>query len=146
MYTAKDGEVIFKKYSSVGELGQFAASYAQSLFTTSGQAVLICDRDTVITCAGVPKKDCLEKNISSELDQIITSRQIYKAGAGETKNVPVIDQNEKYYASVVAPIVCDGDVIGGVIFLSPESGQQLSEVELKLAQSASDFLGRHMEA
>jgi AbrB family transcriptional regulator (stage V sporulation protein T) len=46
---------------------------------------------------------------------------------------------------VVSPIICDGDVIGGVVFLSPESGQQLSEVELKLAQSASDFLGRHME-
>jgi len=146
IYTAKDGEVIFKKYSSVGELGQFAVSYAQSLFTTSGQGVLICDRDTVIACAGIPKKDCLEKNISAELDQIITSRQVYKAGAGEKKNIPVIEQNEKYFAGVVSPIICDGDVIGGVVFLSPESGQQLSEVEMKLAQSASDFLGRHMEA
>ena len=146
IYTAKDGEVIFKKYSSIGELGQFAAAYAQSLFNTSGQAILICDRDTVIACAGMPKKECLEKSIAPELDQLISNRQSYKAGAGEQKNIPTIDQSEKYFAGVATPIICDGDVIGGVVFLSPESGQQLGEVEMKLAQSAADFLGRHMES
>lgn len=146
IYTDKDGEVIFKKYSSVGELGQFAVQYAETLFRISGYAAVICDRDTVIASAGVPKRDVCEKRISPELDELLSSRQTFKAAAGEQKKITLLDQNEKHYCGVIVPIVTDGDVIGGVVFISPENGQTLSEVELKLAMSAADFLGRHMEA
>ena len=47
IYTDKEGEVIFKKYSPIGELTAFASQYADTLHKTCGMAVVICDRDAV---------------------------------------------------------------------------------------------------
>ncbi len=146
IYTDKDGEVIFKKYSPIGELGHFASEYAETLSKTAACAAVITDKDSVIAVCGVPKKELSEKRISPEVEQLMESRQIYKAAAGDQKKIPLLDGSDKYHVGAFSPIVADGDVIGTVIMLSPVDGRQLGEVELKLAQSASVFLGRHMES
>ncbi len=145
IYTDKDGEVIFKKYSPIGDLSQFAAQYSEALHKTSGHTVVICDRDSVIAACGGSKKELLEKRLSAACEQLLESRQQFRAGAGEQKKVTLLEESDRLHVGVSAPILSQGDIIGGVLFLSPESGRQLGEVEQKLAQSAAHFLGCHME-
>ena len=77
IYTGVGGEVIFKKYSPIGELASFAGQYAETLAKTCGLSVAICDRDAVISCAGISKKEYHDKPISKELEEIIESRSLY---------------------------------------------------------------------
>lgn len=143
IYTEKDGEVIFKKYSPVGELSDFALHIVDSLNKTTGCCVAVCDRDSVVSISGVPKRELCEKPISDELEQIMEARQIYQRRKGD-KAVAVSGVNDKYSVAVAAPILAEGDVMGCVVFFN-DNDTILGEVEYKLAQTVSGFLGRQME-
>ena len=56
IFVDHDGEVILKKYSPIGELGDFAQEYADSLFEATGHIAIITDRDQIIAIAGASKK------------------------------------------------------------------------------------------
>lgn len=146
IFTEKDGEVIFKKYSPIGELGEFAMQYAETLAKTAGIAVCITDKDSVIAVSGAPKKELSEKPISSDLEKIINDKIGFITRGSDTKRASVIDGVDKYYAGVVIPIISEGDSIGSVVMIKNEDGQELGEVEEKLAISAAGFLGKQMEA
>ena len=77
IYTDREGEVIFKKYSPMGELSSFAAQYADTLYRTCNLSVLICDRDAVIAAAGVSRKEYQEKTLSPELERVMEGRGMY---------------------------------------------------------------------
>ncbi len=141
IYTEKDGEVIFKKYSPIGELGDFAENYADTLAKTSGHPAVITDLDRIIAVSGIPKKDLVEKPISMDLENAIEMKLTIK---NSENSVSVADGNDKYTASVMVPIVSEGDTIGSVIFVMNE-GETPTEIENKLAESAATFLGKHME-
>ena len=79
IYTATDGEVIFKKYSPVGELSVFASQYAEVLSRVSGLPVIICDKDHVIAASGVSKRELLERRVSPVLENYMESRKSYTA-------------------------------------------------------------------
>ncbi len=143
IYTEKDGEVIFKKYSPIGELGDFAAAYAETLAKTSGHGACITDRDAVIAVSGLPKKDFIEKPISAEVEKMMENKTTFNSESGRN-GVSVIDGSDKYSAGVVVPIISEGDTIGSVIFVLDNKSAP-GDVEKKLAESAAGFLGRHME-
>lgn len=145
IYTDRDGEVIFKKYSPIGEIGDFALQYAEALSRTSGHPICITDKDNVIAVSGVPKRELSDKKISSELEKFMEDKSTFICKSNDSKKIKVIDGNEKYTAGVVVPIISEGDTIGSVVFFSNESSPRMGEVEEKLAQSAAGFLGRHME-
>ena len=140
IYTDREGEVIFKKYSPIGEMNSFAAQYAEALHLTADMCVVITDRDAVIAIAGAGKKELLGKPVSPALEQVMDQRGLY-CGEG----VAVSDENEQFRAAVAAPILCGGDVLGAVLFLSPD-GKPAGETECKLAQTVASFLGKHMES
>jgi len=142
IFTEKDGEVIFKKYSPIGELGDFALNYAETLAKASGRAVCITDRDSVIAVSGIPKKELMEKRVSHELEKVMSDK--ININSKSDKRVSVADGNDKYSAGVVFPIVSEGDTIGSVLFVMDEN-ENPSEVENKLAETAAGFLGKHME-
>ena len=142
IYTEKDGEVIFKKYSPIGELGDFAADYVETLAKASGHGACITDRDSIIAVSDVPKKDLIEKKISPDLDKVMNEKIFISYQSG--KPVSIVDSNDKYNAGVVVPIVAEGDTIGSVLFIMKDN-EQPSAVEEKLAESAAGFLGKHME-
>ena len=144
IYTGKDGEVIFKKYSPVGELGDFVVDYAETLSKTSGFPICITDTDNIIAVSGVPKRELSDKKISSDIEKFMEEKTTFIC-RGQDKKVSVVDGNEKYTAGVVAPIISEGDPVGSVVFFSNEQQPKMSEIEEKLAQSAASFLGRHME-
>lgn len=143
IFTASDGEVIFKKYSPMGELLQFSGQYSEVLSRTSGMPVLITDRDHVISASGIPKKDVLEKHLSKEAEELMENRESYVKKSNSDVFYPV--DNSDLEAAIVFPIIASGDIGGGVIFLSDESKSIPSETEIKLAQVAAAFLGKQME-
>ncbi len=146
IFTERDGEVIFKKYSPIGELGDFASEYAETLSKTSGTPVLITDKDNVIAVSGAPRKELQEKRISDRLEQLMDEKRLFVMESDGSDPVPVVDGADKYYAGVMAPIISEGDTIGTVVMVTDLTGDGMGEVEQKLCQSAAGFLGRHMEA
>ncbi|MBR2917064.1 MAG: stage V sporulation protein T [Clostridia bacterium] len=144
IFTESDGTVIFKKYSPIGELGEFAKQYAESLSKTSGLASCISDKDAIIAVSGISKKELTDKKISSELEKIMDNKTIFVANPS-SKKVNVIEDNEKYKAGVVAPIIYEGDSIGTVVLLSQSDEENPGEVETKLVEVAAGFLGRTIE-
>lgn len=145
IFTERDGEVIFKKYSPIGELGDFAGEYAETLSKTGGFAAVITDKDSVIASSGVPRKEVADKRISEQLERVMEEKTVFVMNSSSQNSVPVIDGMDKYFAGVAAPIICEGDTIGTVIMVSDDTHKNIGEVEKKLCQSAAGFLGKHME-
>ena len=144
IFTEKDGEVVFKKYSPVGELSPFAVQYADVLSRACNMTVLICDRDHVIAAAGSSRKDFYDRRISAQLEEVMDSRQVYVTHAGAVNRLQPVEAINRY-ASVAAPILASGDVTGVVCLLQPESGSIPTEGDVRLAQVAASFLGKQME-
>lgn len=143
IYTDNDGEVIFKKYSPIGELGGFAAQYADALNKTSGHPVVVCDRDHVISVAGMSKKELLERRVSASLEDYMENRKSYVHSGEGRKLQPV--EGVEHYALVQYPIIAAGDVCGSVMFMMTDPNSVAGETEVKLIQTAAAFLGKQME-
>jgi len=144
IYTDHDGEVIFKKYSPIGELASFAGQYAEVLNKTAGLPVLVCDRDHVISVAGIPKKELLERRVSPMLEELMQQRKMYKLSPSDQRKLTPVEGVERY-ALAQAPIIASGDVYGSVMFLCDETASVPEDTELKLIQTAAAFLGKQME-
>ena len=145
IYTATDGEVIFKKYSPVGELSEFAGQYADVISRISSMPTLICDTDHVIAAAGVSKREFLERRVSPILDSYMTNRKSFAATQQTFGDVLPIEGVQNC-AAVIYPIISSGDVMGAVVMLSGEELKIPTSAEIKLAQSAAAFLGKQMES
>lgn len=146
IFTDREGEIILKKYSPIGELGPFAKQYAESLAQVTGLMVCITDRDSVIAASGGARKDFMGKTISQDLEDVIQERENVQASAGEKKYIRITEEEqEEYQAQTICPILCEGDAIGSVILFSREPKGRMGETEQKLALTAAGFLGRQME-
>ena len=143
IYTTRDGEVIFKKYSMIGGLEDFAARFCDTLSHSTAFTAAVTDRDCVIAVAGSGKRELLGKHLSPSLEQLMEQRSLYSY-RGDGQSIPACEGIEKYTASVAAPILCQGDVLGLVLFLSSED-RVPGEAEQKLAQTVATFLGQQME-
>ena len=145
IFTDRDGEVIFKKYSPIGELMSSASSYAESLFKSCGINVIVCDKDAVIAAAGVSKREFVEQKLSSQLEELIEQRQMYTVQSEDAKIYPTVI-SESHYISAACPIFSEGDVMGAVMSLKPnDSFSQPDDAEIKLIQTAATFLGKQLE-
>ncbi len=148
IYTDRDGEVILKKYSPIGEMSSFAKDYTESLFRSLGHIACICDRDQVVAASGVSKKELNDKPISHDLETAIAGRQsmaINRLSGGKTMAVTGEDDAQGYTAQVMSPIIADGEAIGAVLILSREQGARMGDTELKVAETAAGIVGRQME-
>ena len=147
IYTDHEGEVIFKKYSPIGELGNFASQYADTLCKTCGLSVVITDRDAVIASSGVPKKEFSEKRLSDDLENIIENRQFYCFSDNDLLRISP-DIRAEHFISCAMPIITEGDIIGCVVSLSTDtdSKKMPDETEKKLVQTAANFLGKQLES
>lgn len=144
IFTDKDGEVIFKKYSPIGELSDFAAQICESMHKSTDSIAAVCDRDTIIAVSGGARRELMDKRISSELEQVMEGRRTYRRDGPE--GMMVCEGAEQYCVSIAAPIITEGDVMGCVLFISPQKAPVASDVEYKLAQTVAAFLGKQMES
>lgn len=143
IYTDSEGEVIFKKYSPIGELSGMAGEYAEVLHKGAGLPVVITDNDHVIAASGINKREVLERRVTKSLEELMTNRQIHI----KTDKVPSMSAIEGYdrQAQVVYPIIYAGDVSGAVALFDGDGGELPSEADIKLVQVAASFLGKQME-
>ncbi len=150
IYTDREGEVIFKKYSPIGELSVFAAQYAETLYKTCNLSVVICDRDAVIASAGVSKKEYADRKLSEGLEDVIESRGMYVCRDESDRFSATVD-GASHYVSCAMPIISEGDVVGCVASLSDagsdtQKNGMTQEMEAKLIMTAAGFLGRQLES
>lgn len=148
IFTDKEGEIILKKYSPIGELSEFATQYTEALAKATGHIACISDKDTIIAVSGAPKKEYLEKSVSTELEKLMEDKMVWSSKNKDEKHMPVLlsdAENGKYTSQVIYPIVAEGDTIGTVMLLSTEPNTKMNEVEMKVVQSAAGFLGKQME-
>lgn len=155
IYTDREGGVILRKYSLVGELGDFSREYAESLHQSVGHIAVICDKDTVVACASSSRKDSApgspiapEKPISDELESLMAARKaVLRSAANGDTMLPVTRTDEKraYTAQYVVPIIASGDPIGAVALLSREPNAAFTQADMKVAETAAAFLGRQLE-
>ncbi len=144
IYTDRQGEVIFKKYSPIGEMTDSAVQYAEVLAKDTTFGVIICDRDRVIAAAGVSKRETVDRKLTPELESLMESRKAYIYKAGEPENIKPIDSGD-FIASVIVPIIASGDIIGAVALLMNEKSRIAEDSDIKLCKVAAGFLGRQME-
>ena len=144
IYTERDGEVIFKKYSPMGDLTELATQICDSIVKNTGHIAAVSDRDSIIAVAGASKRDLLDKANSPELEQIMDQRRTYHYQTGDNP-IRVSQQAEKYHLGAATPILSQGDLMGCVSILLEENDQPLSEPETKLVQTVAGFLGRQLE-
>ena len=148
IFTDREGQVILKKYSPIGELSEFATGYAETLAKTTGHIACITDKDTIIAVSGGSKKEFLEQDVSQELEKLMEDKEVYTSKENSDMAMPITknDTNEKKNKSqIVYPIISNGDTIGTVILMSKDSNTKMNEVEKKVAQSAATFLASQME-
>ncbi len=145
IYTEKDGGVIFRKYSPMGDLQDFASQMCEAIGANTGCIAAVSDRDSIIALSGAPKRELVDKPNSQELEKIMEQRRPYRYSPGEAK-LKVTEASEKYHLGVAAPILCQGDLMGCVMLLLGEDGQPLQEGDRKLAQTVAGFLGKQMES
>ena len=144
IFTDRDGEVIFKKYSPIGELGTFSAQYAETLYKTCGITVIITDRDSVIAVSGISKKEYMDRSLSDELEDIMNGRSIFLAKSGDS--VPPLKDRCDTVVNCAMPIITNGDVVGCVVSLANEESHAApTDVEVKLIQTAASFLSKQLE-
>ena len=148
IFTDREGQVILKKYSPIGELSEFATGYAETLSKTTGHIACITDKDTIIAVSGGSKKEFLEQDVSKELEKLMEDKEIYTSKDNSNRAMPITrnDKNDKKNnAQIVYPIISNGDTIGTVILISKDANTKMNEVEKKVAQSAATFLASQME-
>ncbi len=144
IFTSPDGEVIFKKYSPVGEITDIATQYAEVLAKIGGCPAAICDRDHVIAASGMQKKEIIERRVSSSLEDLIEQRKSHAYRSFDDKRLNPIEGVDKY-AIACTPIVSQGDVNGAVMMLSGNGTEYATPEQLALVQAAAMYFGKQME-
>ncbi len=144
IYTEKNGEVIFKKYSPMGDLTEFAGQICEAIGKNTGRIAAIADRDSIIAVCGAPRRELLEKRTSAQLQQLMTDRK-HVLRQAEGQPVAVVE-GSAYTIGVAEPILAEGDLMGSVLLLAPEEGAQFDETDQKLASTVAAFLGRQLES
>lgn len=137
--------MIFRKYSPMGDLQEFAAQMCDSIGSATGHIAAVADRDAIIALAGAPKRELMDKPNSVELEKIMEQRKNYRYRPGD----PIIrasDGAEKYHLGVAAPILSQGDLMGCVMLLLGEGDTPLQEADQGLAQTVAGFLGKQLES
>ncbi len=142
IFVDREGEVILKKYSPIGELGDFAQEYADSLYESTGHIALISDRDAIVAVSGAPKKQWVDKSVTEMVERVMESRKSMMVTKSEITNE---EEQWGFESQVVAPIIAEGDPIGVVILASKEPNSKMGNLEFKLAETAAGFLAKQME-
>lgn len=144
IYTNRDGEVIFKKYSLMEGVEDFAADLCETLSRSVGTICAVADRDTIIAVSGGGKRELLEHRISRELEKLLENRITYQYD-GHSAPIPVVDTGEKYMVLAAGPVLSESDLVGAIVLVGTEGAAATGELECKLVQTLSAFLGKHLE-
>ncbi len=142
IYTEKEGEIVLKKYSPVGEIKGFASQYAESLASFVPHTVVITDRGQVVSVAG-GGKELINQDITKQFEEILEDRMLI---CDYGKKIQVTENDNYSSWKAVQPMISQGDLIGAVVMISKDETTKISETELKMLEVAANFLGKQMES
>ena len=145
IYTEKDGGVIFRKYSPMGDMQEFAVQMCEAIGTNTGRIAAVADRDAIIALHGAPRRELVDKPNSQALEKLMEQRKHYRYRTGDPL-LPAVEGSERYHLGVAVPILSRGDLMGCVMLLLDENSPPLPEADQTLAQTAAGFLGKQMES
>ncbi len=145
IYTEKDGGVIFRKYSPMGDLQEFATQMCESIGSATGHIAAVADRDSIIALFGAPRRELVDKPNSPALEKLMEQRKNYRFQTGDTP-IPATEMSDKYHLGVASPILSQGDLMGCVMLLLGEGDTPLQEADQCLTQTVAGFLGKQMES
>lgn len=145
IYTEKDGGVIFRKYSPMGDLQDFAAQMCEAMGANTGRIAAVADRDSIIALSGAPKRELVDKPNSQALEKLMEQRRNYRYTPGENM-IKATEESDKYHLAAASPILSQGDLMGCVMLLMADDNTPLVEGEQKLVQTVAGFLGKQMES
>ncbi|OQB25481.1 MAG: Stage V sporulation protein T [Firmicutes bacterium ADurb.Bin182] len=150
IFTDREGEVILKKYSPIGELGDFAKEYAESLHNSLEHIAAICDKDVIIAVSGGAKRELMDKSIHENVERLIKNRERAQLSLAKDSQPILIttsdDESTAYTAATIVPILSQGDAIGAVMLLSRDAGSVMGTTEMKVCETAANFMGKQMES
>lgn len=142
IYTDKDGGVTFRKYSPLGDLQELAGQVCEAIHRNTGCIAAVCDTDTIVAVSGAPRRDLLDRSISARTEELLEQRRLYLRRPEDPTLTPTEDS--PLYVAVCVPILCQGDLTGGLMLLAEQEQPAMEENDLKLAQTIAEFLGRQM--
>lgn len=147
IYTDSQGEVVLKKYSPIGELSNFAQEYTDSIFQTTKFISCICDRDNIIAVSGLPKKDLINKKISTQVEKFIEDRKTVLADKASGKHFNLLSEgkDDEFISQIISPILAQGDPIGALFLLTDDKSLKMGESDMRIAETGAMFLGKQME-
>ncbi len=143
IYTDRDGEVIFRKYSMMDGISDLASYLCDAIHTVTGQCVMVTDRETVLAVSGAPRRDYCDKGISPELEQVMYTRSISCPAPQE--QVPIVTGADGFTVSAAAPILAQSDVAGCVVLARSPGGGAAGASERTLISAAAAFLGKYLD-
>ena len=143
IFTNRDGEVIFKKYSAMESMTQKVQVFADALAKATAKPTAVCDRDHVLAVAGIPKKDYMERGVSEALSDLMHRRENYLRRAGDTARMPLTEAGSASLA-VVIPIISESDCIGAITMIVPDNGAIAADADVRLASILAAVLSSEM--
>lgn len=143
IFTGQGGEIIFKKYSMMAELGEFSQNYADSLYRVSGLHCIVFDSDRVIAYTGSGKKDVVGSAASREIEELLHKRTSYFRQYASEKTVLPYAHSELRVVGAT-PVIASGDGVG-VVALVSEGEEILNDAQKKLLVLTSTLLANHLE-
>ena len=144
IYTSKEGEVIFKKYSPVGELHGVAVQYVEVLSRSFALTAFVADRDRILAAAGAGRRDLADRSVSQPLERVMESRKPYLS-EGDPEHVLLPCEGSLRPLLCAWPIIAAGDVTGVVGLLAEDRAQQPDPAQQKAVAVAAAFLAKQME-
>ena len=142
IYTDREGEIVLKKYSPLGEIRLFASQYADSLASFVEHTVIVTDRDTVVAVSG-GRKHLLERNITRQFENVLENRTLV---CEDTRQIRITDNDEEEVQKAIQPIICQGDMVGSITMMVKKEGRKVSDTEIKMLEVAASFLSKQMES
>ncbi|MEE1195686.1 MAG: stage V sporulation T C-terminal domain-containing protein [Lachnospiraceae bacterium] len=141
IFTDRNGEIILKKYSPIGEMATCAQELADVMARVTGNLICICDQDQIVASAGPEARKYMNKTVSREVERLIMDRDVI---TGADRYHPITEEDE-HSSQVIVPIISAGDAIGAVMILGNDKNEAFGEVELKLAMVVAEYLAKTME-
>ncbi len=145
IFTNKDGEVIFKKYSPIGEISEYVDVYAETVNRGTANTAIVSDKDTILSVSGEKKRQLADKKLSPETERLLEERKTYVYRIGDPR-IPVSESAENCHAGIVCPLIVDSDVVGGIIVLIRNDGAAPSETDVKIAETAAILFSKQLES
>jgi AbrB family transcriptional regulator (stage V sporulation protein T) len=145
IFVDRNGEVVLKKYSPLGDLDTLAQEYAEVLHQATGLVVLVCDEDSVLAAAGPGTAGLVGRGLGPSLERAQRHPATGRWVDDPSRVVTPADADSAFAAAVVTSIVCRGRVAGAVVLASREPEPAIGEIAVKLAETAANFMARHLE-